>query len=145
MTKFAEDHDDYEPKHRREMGTTPGFGDIEVIWSQHLPKDTALLISKGVPGFRDDPYPPGSILRTDPWVANPRVKPEFEAERRKALEFLAGLLDDTYRGYRWDPQKGWRDPRLRDQERVWRDWTINERIAMQVFNPLYTAAKITGF
>lgn len=148
MTKFAEDHDDYEPKHRREMTTIPGYGDIEVIRHKSVPDDTMYLAPRGMFDrfLTEDPYPPGSIFFSDPWaVANPAIKPEFESERRKALDHLSGLLDDLCRHFGMDPQKAWRDPRLREQERIWRDWRFNERISMEVINPKSIVAKITGF
>jgi len=119
---------------------------MKVVEAPYLPKGKVLLVPENFDRFATtDRHHPSSIFFEDPWaVANHKIKPYAEHERRKALDHLSGLLDDLCRRWGMDPQKAWRDPRLREQDEIWRNWRMGERVSMVINRP-EQYVKVTGF
>lgn len=118
---------------------------MRVVEAPYLPKGTVMLVPDFSRFATTDRHHPSSVFFEDPWaVSNPAIKPYAEHERRKGLDHLSGLLDDLCRRWGMDPQKVWRDPRLRAQDNLWRNWRMDERASMAIVNPRGVVKVVEG-
>lgn len=117
-----------------------GFSNI--VQSPVVPEGTAYVVAHR-PGLTDV-YSVGSVLfQQNPWPEAPAGMPDYAArERDRALDFLAGLLDDwcastTVNGVPLDPEDVWRGPKIHEarwlRDRIRFDATMT--LAMPVIRP----------
>lgn len=86
--------------------------DIQVYLSPHVPRGLVYLMSGLSPVYDDQLL--NMRWRIDPWGPNRYAEPEIESERRKGLDFIAGLLDGLCETYGWNPDTVWRGPKERE-------------------------------
>lgn len=117
------------------------MSEFQLLESAAVPPGTAYLVPAGA-AF-DAPMPPVLLWQRDPWPTSTLPEPAATA-RLRALDHLAGLLDDWCAELGLDPERAWRGPKIAAAVFV-RDaatWRAEERVALSVLNPRAAAFRL---
>lgn len=115
-----------------------GGVEFPVVESPLVPPGTAYIVPVSPAAYE---WPPLRFLE-HPWPpATYRLTEAAAGERRRALDYLAGLLDRLCADVSLDPEAVWRGPlRHRTNEAAFRaEVAYAERVAMSVLNPRRSA------
>lgn len=109
------------------------MSEFQLLESAAVPPGTAYLVPAGA---FDAPMPPVLLWQRDPWPTSTLPEPAATA-RLRALDHLAGLLDDWCAELGLDPERAWRGPKIAavDSFALNVGWRATERVALSVLPP----------